>query len=301
MRIMTTTVTSVKRKMRSCSVSIASHVCRTCKETHDRFTRSNDHPLIPSDKLSDENYLQKVLSTQAPYCTSHKQEKVRYYCAQCNELACQVCAIVIHQGHHNLQEVDSIVTSAKAQLEELLAKSKYTLSNARNNLEVTKKVLGEIEDRISDLLRKVDARYDEIVKKLQLDTEQLTEKLKGIQDELSAPVKDIEKNISDWLKAMENTQEMTHTILQQNNSWDILDMKSKIVESIERLNADKGKVRVIPSQKLFKFSPANLVVVNKHETSKVTEGNSPSKSLPDDNFIGKVNEKLNSLLPIWLK
>ncbi|KAJ8032737.1 E3 ubiquitin-protein ligase TRIM56 [Holothuria leucospilota] len=79
------------------------HICQDCKGTHNQLTRSNDHPMIPSENLSDESYLQEVISTQTPYCKVHKEEKVYCYYTQCSQLACQKCATVVHQGHQSLQ------------------------------------------------------------------------------------------------------------------------------------------------------------------------------------------------------
>ncbi|KAJ8021089.1 E3 ubiquitin-protein ligase TRIM56 [Holothuria leucospilota] len=288
------------------------HICHECKETHDLLTKSSDHPLIPSEKLSDKNYVQRVLSSQTPQCNVHKQEKVRYFCTQCSHLACQVCAIVSHQGHQSLQEVETAVTSAKAELETLLEDVKSNKQDARNNLKVTREATEEIECHFLDLHQKVDSRYNEIVIKLNSDKEKLKAELRRFQDEQCASIKTIEKNISDWLNTVESTQELTGTII-QSNSWDILEMKSKLVYSLNKLNqVDKEKmfmlqrnpfkVKIPPmpvmyqsnlekrashplaSRKKFDFYPANLNVVNTIEKRKSLIGGISI----DANFIGRI-------------
>lgn len=256
--------------------------------THDRLTRSSGHPLIPSDKLSDENYLQRVLSNQAPFCDSHKKEKVRYYCTQYSQLACQVCATVSQQSHQSIQEIERMVTSAKTQLENLLETSKCDTVDAQNTLEVAKKATEGIESQISVLRREVDSHYERICIKLRSDKEKLTETLQTIQEQQSSPIKDIERNVSDWLNAMENTQEMTRAILQQNNAWEILQMKSNIVASLERLNKERKK-ESIPPKKEFNFHPAKLGVINEYQTRGANERERTLlKNLFKDNFIGKI-------------
>lgn len=269
------------------------HICHDCKVTHDRLTRSSDHPLIPSDKLSDENYLQSVLSTQAPFCDIHKQEKVRYYCTQCSQLACQVCATVSHQGHQSIQEVERMVISVKTKLENLLEESNRDMIDARNKLEVTKEVTEEIESEISQICRKVDSRYDEICKKLRSDKEKLTAQLRTIQEQQCSPIKDIERNVSDWVNAMENTQEMTLAILQQNNAWEILQMNMKLVASFERLKKYQIKESVRRTRKKAKFYPAKLGVVDEYQRRATNESErTSSQNLFKANFIGKARETI---------
>ncbi|KAJ8032734.1 E3 ubiquitin-protein ligase TRIM56 [Holothuria leucospilota] len=266
------------------------HICLRCKVTHDRLTRSSDHPLIPSDKLSDENYLQSVLSNQAPFCDSHKKEKVRYYCTQCSQLACQVCATVSHQSHQSIQEVERMVPLAKAQLENLLETSKCDTVDARKTLEVAKKATGEIESQISVLRRKVDSHYDKICKKLRSDKEKLTDTLQRIQEKQSAPIRNIERDVSDWLNAMENTQEMTRAILQQNNAWEILQMKSELVESLDRLKKERNIKRIPTRMTEIIFEPAKLGLVDKYQKRAANESERTSSwNLFEDNFVGEVS------------
>lgn len=241
-------------------------ISNDCKETHDRFTRSNDHPLVPSDKLSDESYLQRVMSTQAPYCNLHNQEKVRYYCTECSQLACQVCATVHHQGHHSLQEVKTRVKSVKSKLEDLLEQSSTGLKTVSDKLRQKVKISDEIKGQISELHRKIDDRYEELVAKLQFDRQQLQTKLKKIENEKYAKLNDSGQTISNWLRTIENFQKMTRTILQQENPWEILEMEKRIVESFERLQSDINQVTNVslPKAVHVDFLPTVVSALNKN-------------------------------------
>lgn len=240
------------------------NICDGCRETHDRFTRSNDHPMIPSDKLSDESYLKRVMSTQAPYCDTHKQEKLRYYCTECSHLACQVCATVSHQGHQSLQEVKSRVTSIKAKFETLLEQSSTDFNVVLDKSKQTARTTEKIHGQIAELHRKIDSRYQELVAKLESDRQKLLVELNTVKNEKCAKLDDIDENISKWLRTMENSQTMTRAILAQENPWEILEMEKSIVESFERLRSDKDQMTKlsIPATVHYNFLPVKVIVLN---------------------------------------
>ncbi|KAJ8021076.1 E3 ubiquitin-protein ligase TRIM56 [Holothuria leucospilota] len=253
------------------------HICNGCKEIHDRFTKSNSHPLIPSDKMSDESYLKRVMSTQVPYCNTHEQEKVRYYCTQCSHLACQICATVNHQGHQSLHEVKDIVTSIKIKLKDLLEQSNIDLNTVLDKSKQTARQTEKIKEKLLDLRCKIDARYEELVAKLESDKQELQAHLDTIENENCVKLDDIDQNISKWLSAMEHFQKMTGTILAQENSWEILEMERSIVESIERLRSEKVRVTTLstPTTINHDFLPSKLSVLDEN----VTKTNISSKRL----------------------
>lgn len=272
------------------------HVCTNCKETHDRFTKSSDHSFIPSDKLSDESYLQRVLSTQAPYCTSHKQEKISYYCTQCNQLACQVCAIVSHQGHKRLHEVERQVMSVKSKFRALLEESESVMSSELDKLKLIKRATNDIKGVVSKVGTKIDARYEEIVTKLRSDKEKLKGKLQMIEATRCAKLAFTEEAISNWLQTMENTQGMTRKLLEQSNSWEILEMEKKIANSMERLKRDTAKHDIfsIPTRVGIDFFPVKITVLNPDADD--TRRRFSSENILQANFLGELKERRSSLI-----
>lgn len=237
------------------------HFCPDCKGTHERLTRSSDHLVISSDKVSHENCLEKVISSQAPYCHSHKQEKVNYYCTQCHQLACQRCAIVLYQGYLDVQEVESRASSVRNIFETLLTKNKAQSGEVSDKLRQTKITTETAKREASDLLSQIDACYDKIIAKLESDKEKLRNEIQQIKESKCTKLGDMELKISTCLKAFENAQEMIHTILEQSNPWDILKMETNIAKSCESLQAYKDRVfklSIAGDVHPFFFCPRNL-------------------------------------------
>lgn len=206
------------------------------------------------------------MSTQVPYCNTHEQEKVRYYCTQCSHLACQICATVNHQGHQSLHEVKDIVTSIKIKLKDLLEQSNIDLNTVLDKSKQTARKTEEIKGKLLELRCKIDARYEELEAKLESDKQELQAHLNTIENENCVKLDDIDQNISKWLSAMEHFQKMTGTILAQENPWEILEMERSIVESIQRLRSEKVRVTELstPTAISKDFLPAKLSVVDEN-------------------------------------
>ncbi|KAJ8021087.1 E3 ubiquitin-protein ligase TRIM71 [Holothuria leucospilota] len=227
------------------------------------MTRSDDYPIIPSEKISDESYLQRVISSQLPHCDTHEQEKVRYYCTQCVQLACQVCATVNHQGHHSLQEVKSKVASVKAQMGTILEQSKSEAIKVQSKLDLTERTNEKIKHQTSFLMRKVNAQYEKVVTKLQCDRNKLLQELRVMESTNCENLRDVGENISQWLNLLENFQKMTRTILEQDKPQEILEMERNIVESFFRLRVDKETITKLPMPAgvYLHFIPAKLTAL----------------------------------------
>ncbi|KAJ8021079.1 E3 ubiquitin-protein ligase TRIM56 [Holothuria leucospilota] len=273
------------------------HFCQDCKYMHDHLTRSSDHQLMESEKLSDEKYLQNIIYTQTPYCVTHKQEKVRYYCTKCSVSACQVCATVSHQRHRTLQEVESKVSSVRNQMSTLLQTSESQASEARNTSMQIKTATGQIKRQILELGDKIDTRYREIEEKLQSDKRKLHEELQKIESEKCKDPEALQEKLLNWLKTVQNTQDMTRKIINQNNPWEILEMEGNITDSIEKLLKEKGKMGSFnqSGQLDLEFCPAKLLAVADSgidEASKQSGGrSSSSENEMETNFLGELKKQ----------
>lgn len=262
--------------------------------------------MIPSEKVSHENCFEKVISLQTPYCHSHKQEKVNYYCTRCHQLVCQRCAIVLHQDDLDVQEVESRASLVRNIFETLLTKNKAQSGQLSDKLRQTQITTEKTKREASELFSQSDARYDEIIAKLESDKEKLRNEIQLIKESKCTKLEDMELKISTCFKAFENAQEMINTILKQSNPWDILKMETNIVKSCESLQAHKDRVfkLSIVEDVHPHFLPSKLMVLDDIKESKLKRDienerlstrpriivSKPplSEWLKEENFIGKI-------------
>ncbi|KAJ8021083.1 E3 ubiquitin-protein ligase TRIM56 [Holothuria leucospilota] len=285
--------------------------CSDCKRNHDRVAGTTEHLFVSSERLTDENYLQRMISTRSMRCDTHKEEKLRYFCTQCSQLACQVCAIVSHQGHQSIQEVVSKGNLVKAQWEAFLESSEIQERELRIMSYKAKSNAESIKQQTSTLSRDVDARYSAIIEKLQSDREKLRQELQVVENANCAHLRDIDDRISNLLQPIENTLQMTRTILVQNNPKEIIEMERIISESFQRLKTETDLLKNIslPESVYLFFSASKLIVLDgekekvlrnaelrKREQSSGKKGRDAKEEdsfeyLRDQNWLGNFSNK----------
>ncbi|KAJ8033556.1 E3 ubiquitin-protein ligase TRIM56 [Holothuria leucospilota] len=213
------------------------HICSTCEITHTRIPGTGDHVIISSEKLTDEDYLKQIASTQTPRCDEHKEEKLRFYCKTCSQLICRDCTVVSHQGHE-CTKAENEASLAKERLQDLLEKSKEDSQEGLEIPERCEKSIKSLETQAAELLKEVDSQYNKCVKKLKSDRESLRKKIEKIKQRKRRPVEKAKAVASDVLQAMRNAQDVTSRVLEENNPWEILRMELNIVRSFEKIDED---------------------------------------------------------------
>ncbi|KAJ8043097.1 E3 ubiquitin-protein ligase TRIM56 [Holothuria leucospilota] len=213
------------------------HLCQNCKQTHSRLPGSTDHTIIPAGKLSDANYLKKVTSARAPQCNKHPKENMRFYCTTCNQLVCRDCTILSHREHECV-EAESKITSTKKRLETLLEKSGNYILDGLKYAKKIEKADKKLEENKLTVRNQIDDCYNEIVAKLQANKNKLYEELEEEIGEKRTPLQQKNVENQNWMKAMENTQEITRRILEGDNPWEMLGMERDLENSIDTLQSD---------------------------------------------------------------
>ncbi|KAJ8027182.1 E3 ubiquitin-protein ligase TRIM56 [Holothuria leucospilota] len=227
------------RKRSSCffCIDCRIHLCKYCKGTHSDLPALSDHTVIAKEKLSDANYLQGISSSRAPFCDKHSQEKLRFYCVTCSQLVCRDCTILSHQGHECI-EAEKRIAIARENLEMLLKKSGPYFRDGLNYTKVIEKVDKELKGKSSSLCSQVDSCFDKIVSKLQCDRENLHKEIKKIIGRKRTLLEQKELETTNWMKAMENTREVTRQMLEGGNPWGMLGMEKDLQNSFEVLQQD---------------------------------------------------------------
>ena len=75
--------------------------------------------------------------SEVPVCPHHAGEKLHFYCTSCNELVCQACLVLKHQGH----QVDEVKEKYALQYGEM----KRMLSEAKNKIHLFEKSIEKLQ------------------------------------------------------------------------------------------------------------------------------------------------------------
>ena len=157
-------------------------LCDKCKGFHDKFVK---HQVLTVAQLNEDYYtLDKPM-----YCAKHEKKEVEVFCADCEELMCELCEGLLHGGHvtetvHGaLQRLRGLVTADITHLETCVAHNQEAINTAE-------KAKTEIEQPYDADQRKLD-------EKLEADIAKLREEHKENSAELRAKKQAVLKNFDD--------------------------------------------------------------------------------------------------------
>lgn len=68
--------------------------CRSCIRSHGGITTTREHHLVDFDKQRKPGRVSRDL-----FCKVHPEEKMVYYCVECNQLICKHCNLTAHKNH----------------------------------------------------------------------------------------------------------------------------------------------------------------------------------------------------------
>ena len=163
--------------------SCCSFLCNFCKESHKRMKKTYQHELIElgGKKVSEGGSLN--IGHQSVYCThtDHEEEKVKFYCQDCETLICRDCTIVIHQGHKYTECVKE-GDAAREALKQIGAKCNEA------------KLSGTFAASIANgekMLQQIDARKEEVKKEIEETFETLQAALEERRRELLVETEEI--------------------------------------------------------------------------------------------------------------
>ena len=124
-------------------------LCLSCKENHQSWRQMMDHELVEvGEGKIQGNKLPKI--PQKPvFCSQHNDEKLKFYCQECEALTCRDCLVYSHKDHTNRPHKE-IIDQVSAEIRENL-----------NSCEEVVNKLEEEELELNNLKMKIKLRKQE--------------------------------------------------------------------------------------------------------------------------------------------
>ena len=214
----------------------AEYLCRSCKESHQRFKATRNHKIVASKDASGQgqNASFKV------FCTCDNALEVTSYCETHNDVACMTCKSVKHRKCYVTTLKDKSAT--------------YKISNIQNLIQNTQ----TLEDEIKQFLQDRDADVERIESMI----ETTREKIESFRREFETFFDRLEKNTLSELKEMaksmrhdaeQHTPTCTTTLKSLGDDLKMLDDASKCSNTEMMFAADvKVSKRLSELQSMMK-------------------------------------------------
>ncbi|KAF4088283.1 hypothetical protein AMELA_G00080440 [Ameiurus melas] len=204
-------------------------LCSDCVSAHQRVKVTRNHTVIPQEPRSG-------LSISLR-CTSHKQERLKFFCVTCNQLTCRDCQLIDHRNHSFLL-LEEAVASQKDELIKLLDSIREQKNSMRARLQDLDGRLNAIKELKGLTQKQLHNALKSLYASLVIRCRQLSKELEGLCDEEEKSLKVMKTS----LKKLEDKQEyiaaFIHKILSTEGQC-ILQHKMQIEKWAQRLLSEK--------------------------------------------------------------
>ena len=98
-------------------------LCSSCKEDHQWWRETVKHELVEIGEKKSNQEANEIphIDRKPMFCALHKDEKLKFFCNDCEVLSCRDCILIKHKDH-NIGHYDRVAESGKEELKECLLK-----------------------------------------------------------------------------------------------------------------------------------------------------------------------------------
>ena len=156
--------------------------CDTCTTIHASIAATKSHTVLNLKNTQTAGTKGAVLVKKERYCSTHREEKIRFFCTQCSTVICRDCKLTSHEGHATTdlsekrseakQLVFQVTKRSRDNLEPKLRQALQEAQNQKKKVQASKKtILGTLEQRAADLKQEIDKSLAEAKRKLNQETD----------------------------------------------------------------------------------------------------------------------------------
>ena len=208
--------------------------CEQCAQHHN-FMRSNkDHRILAIKEFQDQDY-EDVLKRPV-FCLKprHKKEELKYFCKNCGTAVCQACVTLEHSGHA-LEHIEDEAERQKAEMKDIL-------KIQRQNLEMKKNVVSQLDEDRSRLIRQSEAvkrdvqKYaDRIIAVIEAKKQSIFVAVENqTKDSLESVTMEMTR-IENEIKSIESSLEQAAKLVTQSTNAEIVELKKSFQTSFEEV------------------------------------------------------------------
>ena len=169
-----------------------------------------------------------------PFCSQHKNERLRYFCSSCEACICPVCLAKNHQCH----EFDDIEKAAKEDTKFIML-DVQTIKEKANLLqeEIRKfeKTSKDVETIIAIAKQDVSEAAQHVITKTRQQEKQLLESLEMTRRKRIERINSAKEELESLVKQMNQAAEFAENLVQSSSGLNIIQTKTTLKQKFQEL------------------------------------------------------------------
>ena len=252
-------------------------LCDYCKKGHKRKPKKINHKLI--DLETKESLELSTIKHEDGYCTRHTDQKLIYYCNDCENLVCPNCLPIKHKDH-NIEDYIDVGETARKVLKQVVTSCDgvippvtEAIANGEKMLEQIATHKEEVSKEIKETFEKLKAVLDKRCNDLLMETEEIA----------SAKRNSVEKQLDGFRKLVKQVSHGRHlasSVSERTDPGEVVSVKKLITNQLEECIQE------------YKKLPLEIVV--KAEILRCLDVPTLSKEISEFGSVSECYEQLNS-------
>ena len=205
-------------------------LCDLCKKVHKRKPKKSGHNLI--DLETKESVALPAIKHEAVYCARHLDQKLTYYCNDCDKLVCQICLNVKHKSHDYNDYLDE-GDAARTALKQSVASCDGVIPPVTEAIANGEKMLQQIATRKEEVSKEIKETFEELKAVL---NKRCNDLLMETEEIASAKRNSVEKQLDRFRKLVKQVSHGRHfasSVSERTDPGEVLSVKKLITNQLE--------------------------------------------------------------------
>ena len=169
-----------------------------------------------------------------PFCSQHKNERLRYFCSTCKACICPVCLAENHRRH----EFDVIEKVAEEDTKFIMS-NVQTIKEKENLLQEEirkfKKTSEDVEMIIAIAKQEVSKAAQHVISKTRQQEKQLLESLEMTRRKRIEQINSAKQELESLVKQIHQAAQFAENLVQRSPGWDIIETKTTLKHKFQEL------------------------------------------------------------------
>ena len=205
-------------------------LCDLCKKVHKRKPKKSSHNLI--DLETKESIELPAIKHEEGYCTRHTDQKMIYYCNDCEKLVCPNCLPIKHKDH-NIEDYIDVGETARKALKQSVASCDGVIPPVTEAIANGEKMLEQIATRKEEASKEIKETFEEL--KAALD-KRCNDLLMETEEIASTKMNSVEKQLDGFRKLVKQVSHGRHlasSVSERTDPGEVLSVKKLITNQLE--------------------------------------------------------------------
>ena len=169
-----------------------------------------------------------------PFCSQHKNERLRYFCSSCEACICPVCFAEDHRGHE-FDVIEKAVQEDKKYIMLNVDTIKEKVNLFREEIGKLEKTSEDVEMIIAIAKQDVSEAAQHVITKTRQQEKQLLESLEMTRRKRIEQINSAKQELESLVKQIHQAAQFAENLVQRSPGWDIIKTRKTLKHKFQEL------------------------------------------------------------------